>query len=442
MNYIYMNIEIKKNNTKLNKIKKNSVIFKKYFEKYFKNIKNKKNIIPLNVRYIEIKNLDKFNYSKNYYNYSSNILYLLSYLNTINFIPDNMRIVCHSNIMNKLLKHIINNDMKNNIKKVENIKNENLWSLFMNLKGPPTYNSKINITRHGFSVANLYKEVQKEYVIQHGVYEKDAKLSMYGILSSLLHGDILVSNEKDMGLTSEPNIIYVSTLIRTWMTAICLYLPQFAKKEENNNFTLIVSPFIKEEGSINFIKKTEDNEPEKFDIQIKNILYFLHYLLNIYNNYNIKNNSDEIIKKNLEYIYKYFESENELIIMKGNIKYTIKCVKNEINRYLFKNSSNSDKNNFIAYYHKLEHNSLKETVKNNINNRNSNATTIESLNNKIKTYIIGNIFIFEGINKPFKEESNLKFPKESKDIIVSCEAFSKNFDSKESKYSCENLIYQ
>ena len=436
-----MNIEIKKNNKKLNKIKKNSVIFKTYFDKYFKNIKNKKDVIPLNVRYIEIKNLDKFNYSKNYYNHSSNILYLLSYLNTINFIPNNMRIICHSNIMNNLLKHIINND----IKKVENIKNENLWSLFMNLKHSMKYDSKINITRHGFSVANLYKEVQKKYFIKNGVYEKDAKLSMYGIFSSLLHGDILVSNEKEMGLTSEPNIIYVSTLIRTWMTAICLYLPQFAKKEENSNFTLIISPFIKEECSINFIK-TDDNEPEKFDIQIKNILYFLHYLLNIYNNYNIKNSSDEIIKKNLEYIYKYFESENELIIMKGNIKYTIKCIKNEINRYLFKNSSNSDKNNFIAYYHKLEHNSLKETVKNNSqNNRNSNATTTESLNSKnseIKTYIIGNIYIFEGINKPFKEESNLKFPKESKDIIISCEAFSKNFDSKESEYSCENFIYE
>ena len=57
------------------------------------------------------------------------------------------------------------------------------------------------------------------------------------------------------------------------MTTICLYLSHC----HNDNFTLVVSPFIKEKGM------ELDNEPDSFENQIITIQKFLRYLIKISN---------------------------------------------------------------------------------------------------------------------------------------------------------------
>jgi len=149
----------------------------------------------------------------------------------------------------------------------KNIKDENMWDFKIN------YNNKnITFVRHAFSVANIYNERAKKHMVSFAtknkidqVREKDAKLSLFGILSALK-----MSEKKKYNLESNQNV-YVSCLIRTWMTAICLFLP---KMDDNGKLTLIVAPGIREE------KETNDNLPDPIHVQIKNIRYFYNEFFN------------------------------------------------------------------------------------------------------------------------------------------------------------------
>lgn len=288
--------------------------------------------------------------------YDANISKFLLYLNSTKGLPNSLRIVCHSKTMKDFYKQLklenVQQQQKINFgpgtdgffggsnKKVltpiESLqKKENLWSLFIEyncfykLNNTPILKNKfISISRHGYTFANLIKN---KGGITSGIkqsLETDTRLSVFGILTSLLHGNDLIENEIRNGLNDSPHNIFVSILSRTWMTAICLYLPHVNFKSIGSNFTLIVSPFIKEKGL------GYDNYPEAFEKQIENIKIFLKFILQI-ENYFEKNKSlleikeIQIIYENTIKIRKYIEKRP--IIIYGVTKKSItQKIKNRI----------------------------------------------------------------------------------------------------------------
>ena len=272
-----------------------------YLRKIQKNIKfiEDEKTIPLNskpnITFINNVKIEKKSYEE------SNLNKLLSILLAKD--QEYFRIVCHSNIMRKFLKKTLKPVPKQITKLSEE---QNLWTLFLTCN-----EKKISASRHAYSYANTIKSKSKVGFIQQ-TFEKDPGLTIYGILSSLYHGSTLVENEKINGLVSDPSTIYVSILIRTWMTAICLYLPHV----KDDDFTLIISPFIKEEGI------GSDNYPNKIDEQITVINEFLKFLTNI--DISIINN--KVIKENIKKIKTFFNDGHTV-----NIFYFDDVLKNDSN---------------------------------------------------------------------------------------------------------------
>ena len=228
--------------------------------------------------------------------FKSNLLSLLYYFKTYKY---DIKIVCHSHVMQDLLNiKILNNfktvheDKKTKILEIEN--NDNIWSIILN-------SGKYCITRHAFTMANLYKEKAKNSKIPllslakfKQVTDIDTKLSLYGILGTLdFKNDAINLNECN-------NTVFVSVLVRTWITAICLYL---SKIGDNKQFTLVVSPFIKESG------KTYDNKPLLIQEQINIIKNFLLFLRNI----DTTKVSAEC-NTSIQLINNFFNNDGELVI--------------------------------------------------------------------------------------------------------------------------------
>jgi len=247
----------------------------------------------ITTRYVKEKMYSKF---YNPYN-ESDITKFISYISNNSANNSTIRIVCHNGIMRDFLEKIVKNSEK--YKSIS--ANQNVWSISLKT-------DKINfiITRHGFSVANYFEAKSKKL---KQISETDAKLTLWGIYTALLRATSLnkeqngnIGNSKQSALysvnmyneylnsfTKVPELarsptltfgsrlapkqetetsIYVSVLIRTWMTAICLYLP-FC---ESDTLILHVSPYLKETGI------SYDNIPDNFNIQKKIFLYFLQYL--------------------------------------------------------------------------------------------------------------------------------------------------------------------
>ena len=315
----------------------------------------------------------------------ANIIRFLSFLNNTICIPQNLRIVCHSHIMQKIIKDL--NIVPNN--NIKNILKENLWSIFMSLNN----GKKISISRHGFSFANLIKEKKTLFgkIEQH--LEKDAKLSLYGILTALLHGSDLVEKERNYGLVNSPDTIFVSVLIRTWMTAICLYLPHC----HNDGFTLVVSPFLKEEGL------GLDNEPESFENQIINIGNFLNYLIKIPDGILSK----KIINENLLKIKEYFIQKKCKLIVYA--RYGEKII--EVKFFYV------DGRKRISYAY----------------NNTKDYKYFNDNCNKNKNFNIDNIEIFHGEIIPLKDNIKKKFTRW-------CEPFSKKSSFSNTKSMCKKRL--
>ena len=283
---------------------------------------------------------------------TSNLLYMINNLPKNN---NDVRIVCHSHLMKSIVKQ--NKSYLNNVS-TKIMKNENLWKIFLlNEYENENEGKKITIIRHANTFSNILKEKGKA-INQHA--EKDTKLSIYGIFTSLIQCNLLKDEEEKseilidstkgpkqlMNMKSCPNFIYVSVLIRTWMTAICLYLPRMVdgKKIIDNNFSLIVSPYIKE-NEFGF-----DNQPDKIDIQIKNIVSFLEWLISIKDLDFL--NKNLIIKDNLNKINTFFDNNGIINIASYNYEdNTLKSIyfikKNNTNKKLFSKLIATQKNENI-----------------------------------------------------------------------------------------------
>jgi len=141
-------------------------------------------------------------------------------------------------------------------------------------------------------------------------------LSMWGIISGLALQRKLLGNFK--------NKVYVSCLVRTWMTAIIEYFPHTTSQV----LDLIVSPYIKESDLSNtyYVGQTIDagNMPESVAVQIEKIKYFFSFLrlMQQYFKRMKSQNSDEYRKKSYdENILKIQMNLNE--ILKGGNKINI-----------------------------------------------------------------------------------------------------------------------
>ena len=283
---------------------------------------------------------------------------------------DNLFVVGHSIFMKKLYEKEFEKKKNNLDKKFKEVKKQNVWSFVFDLKNSTNSTNstnsnlkKIIFTRHAFSVANLYKERVSTHLFGLGKYtefvdksfwnqqsEKDAKLSLYGIISTIEYSKKFAEKIKKINETEKIAInvsngctIIVSCLIRTWMTALCLYLPIIESVNNNVKINLVIGDYIKEDGW------TPDNTPEKIDLQIKNITLFLKFLKDyklmsdvFKNNVNVnikfgtktveikipvKNNLSVNNNKNLEY-YRLWKSDraksdqykNKIIEMISNKK--------------------------------------------------------------------------------------------------------------------------
>lgn len=401
------------NNKSIIRIKNNEELAKeKYINKINEIVKVNKSKSNINLKKNSIKLSEDYNFDKSKSYRKSNLVDLLTFICKKNLLNGDIRIVCHSQLMKKFLKNMdiaINNkksscmgifctkkikeNYTNNLSQL--VDDENLWTLFLqhesknendnnkNTNRLTIYNKNksfnISISRHGYTYANVVKGTTAQQ------YEKDAKLTIYGILTALIHGNELVDNEKKEGLDSIPNLIYVSVLIRTWMTAIILYLPH----NSGEIFTLVISPFIKETGKG---YPGLDNEPDEIPLQINNIISFLEYLKSI----SEVEFSNPIINENLTNINNFF-------IKKGvvNIYTTI--------------------DNYSIY---LENNTFKSTVID--NNDFFNSENLDNSNCKKES--LTKLKVFHGKNKPSKTNKKL--------FTRWCEPFSKKNVTSSSGDSC------
>lgn len=264
---------------------------------------------------------------------------------------NNLYVVCHSHTMQNFLSNYTKYEKENKgflsmlkkggdlkCSKKENysntqelmtdISNENMWEFTINNNN----NKNITFIRHAFSVANIYNERAKVRSTwgknkYNQTREKDSKLSLFGILSALK-----LSSVKDYNVEMEQNV-YVSCLIRTWMTALCLFLPKMKKIKNNNNkqkiLNLVVTDGIREN------KSSPDNKPEDIRTQIINIKYFYKLVKilskNCFNlDLNDTNLTVNVIIGNQEYKidpvmnnevvpdYKFFNMNNNYSIYKSN----------------------------------------------------------------------------------------------------------------------------
>jgi hypothetical protein len=175
-----------------------------------------------------------------------------------------VRMVSHSHTMRNFAKFCYENNKKI-IEKLENtVDKQNAWSMFLE-----TNDTTFIVSRHGYSVANFLKHSKGTVAM---IKEQDPSLALWGILTSIYRSDELHQEElnylKDKPELHNPKYIHVSILLRTWMTAVCLYLSHV----NGNSFTLVVSPYLKEDGI------TNDNQPLKVESQLVIFAAFFDYL--------------------------------------------------------------------------------------------------------------------------------------------------------------------
>jgi len=314
-------------------------------------------------------------------NLEKSISYLLpKFMNTRKI--NTLRMICHSNLMKSFLLNITE------LNKIKKIIKYNAWSIMCK-----TNNINIVITRHGYSTANYIQDsINKKsstklmIIFTKWRNELDPGLTVWGIITCIMRSINLRLQEKfqNIKILDDKSCVYVSILVRTWMTAICLYLPEINIKSKS--LVLCIAPFIKEHGSGN----GKDNMPDTNKNQISKFTKFLNYLLFMY---------DIIIKKSntvknafinqITKIYNFFKKGKVIILKHINRKWEFKL-----------------KDNKIQYFEIINNNS------NNIINVNEISVNEISVNeiNKNKDIILFNdndiIKLYNGIKKPNYQQIN------------------------------------
>lgn len=135
--------------------------------------------------------------------------------------------------------------------------------------------------RHGFSCNNL-KDVKGSKIA--ALYRKDPEpsLTMWGILQCL-------DKSIEISLDSKSQIVFVSPLVRTWLTATLLFLPH------TNNLKLQIAPYLKEHHQFS---GDTGNLPATPEQQVNKYTEFLNYLLTI--NRQVEDPKDSNILSNLK----------------------------------------------------------------------------------------------------------------------------------------------
>lgn len=96
------------------------------------------------------------------------------------------------------------------------------------------------ITRHAHSCNNLKEGKAGALSVYDRTSEHDPGITIYGMLACLKKTSV-VTDDRYIS-----NTVFVSCLIRTWMTAILLYLPNVT----GGNLDMIISPYLKEKHTL------------------------------------------------------------------------------------------------------------------------------------------------------------------------------------------------
>ena len=164
--------------------------------------------------------------------------------------------------------------------------------------------------RHAFSCANLLME--KGLITKALMDEKDPSLCLYGI-QSVLSLDRTSTTVKDKGTPVFEGTVFVSSLIRTWQTAILEFAPLDFLPDSNGTKTLsiIISPYIIEGGwSIS-------NTPVSKHVQIYKMTQFMILLKNIFTM--TKGVTRKKIKKILECDIVIQEDDKDVYVYKKGV---------------------------------------------------------------------------------------------------------------------------
>jgi hypothetical protein len=220
-----------------------------------------------------------------------------------------------SELVHYCKKHNIQN--YSNLKKTELIKHIK-HSLNKKKGGKPSntnLNPIIQITRHARSCNNEVK-------FKIHLKETDPSIVNRGIIQTILFAE-------ENRTKFESNYVYVSCLLRTWITAICLY------SIGQTDLILHISPYLKEKytkSSIKYVKET-GNHPVPLSKSIPKLLEFLNNNRIIFDDKKnkLKNQTNKTIIENFKLpnklLLKFEQHDNtpqEIIIEKENKKFIIK----------------------------------------------------------------------------------------------------------------------
>ena len=131
------------------------------------------------------------------------------------------------------------------------------------------------ISRHLRSCNNITDDISQKIA--------EPALSVWGIITGL------TMSREVKGLFN--NKVYVSCLVRTWMTAVIEYMPHL---NNSNELTLVVSPYIKEYHMANYID--QGNLPIPLKSQFVKLIEFFDYLVLL------QEYTKKFIKPNTQYL--------------------------------------------------------------------------------------------------------------------------------------------
>jgi len=187
-----------------------------------------------------------------------------------------------------------------------------------------------HIFRHLNSCNNLYK-------INIFKNTNDPLLSLWGTITGLSIDKNIDGNFK--------GCVYVSCLLRTWITAIIKFLPHIKSAD---NFVLVVSPYIKEKHNKRF---DLGNLPISFNKQVKKLQKYFSFLiiLDTFLNHNLSENLKTnkyiiTIKANLRKILNYKKN----IIIQFPLQTGVEIYKFSIDQ--LKNNISSKMSNAISKF--------------------------------------------------------------------------------------------